>query len=123
VTNGEPRRLLVNGDKTFMVTIPTDAHLTFGPWSPPRTDNEKYRTDEQKRGTLRVYAADKKSILAVFSGVTSFRDLSLISYAEQVERVESETIWKDDANGYFRQTKGNRATEWIDRAPPLPEPS
>lgn len=124
----EPRRLLVSGEKTFMVTVPNDAHLTFGPWSPPKTadgsPSGSYRNEEQRRGTLRVYGPDKKSILAVFSGVTSFRDLSVINYAEQVERVESETIWKDDANGYFRQTKGTRNTDWIDRAPPpLPEPS
>lgn len=123
-SNPEPRRLLVQGERVFMLTIPSDAHLTFGPWSPPRDPEIKgngYRTDEQRRGTLRVYGPDKKSILAVFSGVTSFRDLSVINYAEQVEKVESETIWKDDKDGYFRQTKGTRATEWVDRAPALPQ--
>jgi hypothetical protein len=121
MSDGEQRRLLVTGEKTFMVTIPSDAHLTFGPWSPPKTDEKPaYRTDEQRRGTLRVYSSDKKYILAVFSGVTSFRDLSVISYAEQIERVESETIWKDDHKGYVRSTTGKRSHDWV--APELPEP-
>lgn len=77
----EPRRLLVfQGDKSFLITVPQDARTTFGPWSPPNmatVDRWGGRVPGRSDGTLRVYGRTKEHVLAVFSGVTGFRDLSL----------------------------------------------
>jgi hypothetical protein len=108
------KTLLVFGDKTFRITIPDEARVTFGPWSPPPKDpGTRGWGEEGKRGTLRVYGRTKEDVLAVFAGVTGFRDMS-IGYAEQVAKEEGATIWKDDATGYTRETKVSRDTTWLD---------
>lgn len=108
------RRLLVFGEKTFEITIPDDAKVTFGPWSPP-SGNERYVGERALTGTLRVYQGSKSSenILAVFSGVRSFRDIS-INYREEVAREEGAVIWKSDENGYERQEKANVTRAWVE---------
>jgi hypothetical protein len=113
------RRILITADKKFIITVPDDATLTFGPWSPPTDENRKMGYGrEEKRGTLRVYEKGLKSkIVAVFSGVTSFRDMS-IGYAEEVVKEEGATIWKDDEKGYYRESKVKSVKEWT---PELPE--
>lgn len=107
--------ILVFGSKTFRVTVPDEAKITFGPWSPPGSSENKYNvSDKALNGTLRIYENRKTGagILAVFSGVTGFRDLS-IEYAEEVAREEGATIWKSDRNGYQREEKVKRSAEWI----------
>lgn len=109
------KQLLVFGAKTFKITVPNDAKLTFGPWSPPHlgTTQRDYGTsDKALLGTLRVYRGNKENILAVFSGVTGFRDLSL-EYAEEVAKEEGATIWKSDQNGYEREEKVSQKKEWV----------
>lgn len=109
------------GGKQFKVTIPDGARITFGPWSPPSGAESKYSgSDKALNGTLRVYEGTKstENIVAVFSGVESFRDLSL-GYAEQVAREEGAVIWKDDEKGYVREDKVNRQTVWVDSDPAL----
>jgi hypothetical protein len=93
------RVLQVEGDrKTFRITIPDDAKVTFGPFSPPVGDEAKgYGLQPQKaKGTLRIYQGGKtkatESVLAVFVGVASFRDLSVIEYEEQVVVEKGATI-------------------------------
>lgn len=105
------RKILVQADKKFIVDVPDDAVLSFGPWSPPTEKNKPYDY-ESKKGTLRVYSHKKADILAVFSGVTSFRDLS-IGYAEEIAREEGATIWKDDEKGYYRQSKVKSSRQWV----------
>jgi hypothetical protein len=105
------RTILVFGDKTFRINVPEDATLTFGPFSPPRKDNN-FRSDMDKAGTLRVYGKTKATVLAVFSGVSGFRDMSL-GYAEQVAREEGATIWKDDEQGYMREHKVQQTKSWV----------
>lgn len=108
-----PRRLIVIGAKTFRITIPDDAKVTFGPWSPPSA-GQKYTNDRELIGTLRVYKGGTKStenILAVFSGVREFREDSLL-YEEQVAKEEGATIWKSDQHGYSREEKVNRSASW-----------
>lgn len=125
------RTLLVQAAKNFKITIPDGAKITFGPWS-PQTENSKYGgTDKALNGTLRIYetAAEKSSVLAVFSGVSGYRDLSL-DYAEEVAKEEGATIWKTDKDGYQREDKVKRSSEWHnpvpigpgepDNDPPLP---
>jgi hypothetical protein len=115
------RQLLVFGDKTFKIEIPDDAKITFGPWSPPtqRQDSHAWHQSGRSTGTLRVYQGSKENIVALFAGVTGFRDLSL-SYAEQVAVEEGASIWRDDQEGYVREDKVSRRRSWSpgDTGPP-----
>jgi hypothetical protein len=117
------RTILVNGDKKFRIKIPDDAELTFGPWSPPTSRESNYtpRDVESRRGTLRVYSAKKTEILAVFAGVTSFRDVSSIEYEEETIRLEGQAVWKSDEHGYRTESAENRKYEWTPDRAELPE--
>lgn len=109
------RELLVFGSKTFKITVPDEAKVTFGPWSPPGSGESKYALSEKAlNGTLRVYENAKTGagILAVFSGVTGFRETSL-GYAEEVAREEGAVIWKSDQDGYQREEKVSTKRNWI----------
>jgi hypothetical protein len=118
------RQLLVFGEKTFKIEIPDDAKITFGPWSPPTRgqDSHNWHASGKSTGTLRVYQGSKENIVALFAGVTGFRDLSL-SYAEQVAVEEGATIWKDNEEGYVRESKVARSKSWSagDIGPPVIE--
>jgi hypothetical protein len=110
------RQILVTGEKTFRITIPDEAKLTFGPWSPPSNKESSYdRSGRALSGTLRVYENSKASasVLAVFSGVSSYRDLS-VAYEEKILVEEGSTIWKNDKNGYSREEKVSSQSEWDD---------
>lgn len=111
------RQLLVEGAKTFKIDIPDDAKVTFGPWSPSKMSKENGShmggdRNELFRGTLRIYEADGKTMIGMFSPVVTFRDLSKINYSEQVAKEEGATIWKSDTEGYQREDKVKRTTEW-----------
>jgi hypothetical protein len=112
-----PRVILITGDKDFKITVPDDAKLTFAPWSPPTKDGY-IQTPSQLRGTLHVYQGTEKNILACFSGVASFRDVSL-GYSEKVAVEEGATLWKSDEKGYEREHKVSVQHEWQDEAPAL----
>lgn len=118
------RTILVHGDKKFQIEIPDDAEMTFGPWSPPPRGEERALggawNGEQRRGTLRVYSAKKAEILAVFAGVTSFRDISAISYREEVMKMEGDTVWKSDKDGYEHHSTQRRERYWESDTPSLP---
>lgn len=110
------KTILVEGDKTFKIDVPDDASITFGPWSPPKSDaSARYQEDASKRGTLRIYQGPKSTsnILAVFSGVKSFRDLS-IGYSEMVAREEGAALWKSDERGYEREERGTVTNAWVE---------
>ena len=108
------RTFLVEGDKTFKIGVPDETKITFGPWSPPRDPTSKYGGDEGgKRGTLRVYQGSKENILACFSGVKSFRDLS-VTYTELIAKEEGAVIWKSDDKGYEREEKITRDQQWAE---------
>lgn len=111
----ETKQLLVFGEKTFKIEVPADAKITFAPFSPPTKDRHDWMSSGRAVGTLRIYKGSKENILAVFSGVTGFRDLS-INYAEEVAREEGAAIWKSDNDGYYREEKVTRAADWIDPA-------
>lgn len=114
-----PKELLVFGEKTFKITVPDGAKITFGPWSPP-TEKARYEPSP-RNGTLRIYEGSKstENIIAVFSGVSGFRDISL-GYAEEVAREEGAIIWKSDEKGYTREDKHSSAREWVvPKAPAL----
>lgn len=108
------RTLLVFGDKTFRIAVPEDAKVTFAPFSPPRSDNHRgWDSPGKAVGTLRIYKGSKENILACFSGVHGFRDLTL-EYAEEVAREEGATIWKSDRDGYQREESVVRHRDWED---------
>lgn len=110
------RQILVFADKDFRITIPDDATLTFGPWSPPTKDS-RFNGEESRRGTLRIYEGNSKTkILGVFSGVKSFRDMSVVEYEEKIAVEEGATMWKSDQNGYRREEKVQRQEHWASEA-------
>ena len=77
------RRILVQGVKTFVLEIPASIRLTFGPWSPPK-ESSRYG-EKALTGTLRLYngTTTAQNIVAMYTGVESFRDLDLIIYSEK----------------------------------------
>jgi len=106
------KQLLVFGEKTFKITIPANAKITFGPWSPPNAKGGGFDRESLK-GTLRVYLGKgKENCIACFAGVSGFRDLSM-KYAEEIAKEEGATIWKDDEKGYMREDKVSRKKEWV----------
>ena len=106
------KQLLVFGEKTFKITIPADAKVTFGPWSPPQKGFNGDR--ESLKGTLRVYKGKgKDNCIACFAGVSGFRDLSM-QYAEQIAKEEGAVIWKDDEKGYQREEKVKHEKAWVE---------
>lgn len=113
------RTILVTArSKKFQITIPDEAVLTFGPWSPP-VKNKPWREDESA-GTLRVYTDAKKTDqLAMFSGVESFRDTS-IEYMEEVLVQKGATVWESDEKGYVTEDKRQGSRQWVN--PELPSP-
>lgn len=104
------KELLVEGEKTFKITIPDDAKITFGPWSPP-PKNKAWGHDD-RIGTLRIYQGTKDNIIACFAGVRTFRILTM-GYREQVAKEEGATMWKDDEKGYVREDKVSIKNEWV----------
>lgn len=109
------RELLVFGEKTFKIEIPDDAKITFGPFSPPRGDSMNWQQSGKAVGTLRIYKGTKDNIVALFSGVSGFRDLTL-EYSEMVAREEGAALWNSDQHGYVREEKIQRTNEWVDQA-------
>lgn len=117
----ETRELLVFGEKTFRITIPVEAKVTFAPFSPPVRNGGYVGNPERAVGTLRIYKGSKENCIGVFSGVQGFRDLSM-DYAEEVDREEGAVIWKSDKDGYQREEKVQRERDWVEPAiPSLPE--
>ena len=108
------KELLVFGPKTFKISVPDEAKITFGPWSPPTGEGKFSVSEKALNGTLRVYENHKSGagILAVFSGVTGYRDTSL-GYEEEVAREEGAIIWKSDKDGYKREEKVKRTSDWV----------
>ena len=110
------RELLVFGEKTFKISIPEGAKITFGPWSPPGASVKTFDSNPRAlSGTLRVYENAKTgaSVLAVFSGVSGYRDTSL-GYAEEVAVEQGATIWKSDQHGYQREEKVSSKRKWVE---------
>lgn len=91
------KTLIVEGKTTFKITLPDEAKITFGPWSPGATKNDY----GQSTGTLRVYENAKTgaNILGVWSGVTSFRT-ETIEYDKLVVIQKGSTVWESSKGGY-----------------------
>ena len=108
------RDILVYADKEFKISVPDDSRITFGPWSPPSKEAKYGDAAGMKVGTLRIYKGNSTTdVLALFSGVTGFRDLS-VEYNEKVVVEEGSTVWKSDRKGYFREDRVVRDEDWVD---------
>lgn len=107
------KTILVFANKNFKIDVPDGAKVTFGPWSPSSGEGKYQMSEKALNGTLRIYESAKTgaSILAVFSGVTGFRDLNM-GYAEEVAREEGAILWKSDREGYSREEKVKRSADW-----------
>jgi hypothetical protein len=102
----------------FRVTVPKASRVTFGPWSPPSSKEGFDRQGRALTGTLRIYEPGPKSAdacLAVFSGVTGFRDTS-IDFEEQVAVEVGSIVWNSDKRGYTREEKVTRDEKWERKA-------
>lgn len=111
------RTILVFGDKTFKITVPDDAKLTFGPFSPPTSKGYGADHGNGGRGTLRVYhGTGEKNCIGVFSGVTGYREASL-DYSELIAKEEGASMWKSDQHGYQREEKVERKETWAEPIP------
>lgn len=109
------------GAKEARLTIPDDARVTFGPFSPPagdKTVDYGRGNDGRSKGTLRVYAGGStkatESVLAVITGVESFFDTAVVDFEEAVATEEVRKVWKSDASGYRTETVANISKEWVD---------
>lgn len=94
--------------KQFRVTVPDEAKVTFGPWSPPSEKASASYSEKSLTGTLRIYETAKTgaTILGCFSGVASFRS-SELDYEEEVITQEVSQVWKSDKHGYKREEIGH----------------
>jgi hypothetical protein len=80
VSEPTTRKILVHGDKDFVLEIASDVRMTFGPWSPPSDKNRMDRYGVAAiTGTLRFYkgTATTQNIIGLYTNVTSFRDLDV----------------------------------------------
>lgn len=118
------KTIIVFGEKTFKISVPDESRISFGPWSPPSAESKYGGNEKALSGTLRVYEGKSKesSVLAVFSGVKGYRDMSL-GYEEEVAREEGAIIWKSDKDGYKREEKVKRTAQWTDGLLPSGEES
>lgn len=109
------KTLLVTRDdgRKFKVTVPEGSQVTFGPFSPPPRKSSGFEWSESaKAGTLRIYGKTKQDILAVFSRVQGFRDLS-VQYMEEIISEGGSTLWKSDEHGLVQETKSHRNKVWV----------
>lgn len=111
------RTLLISfeGGKEAKAIVPEDSKLTFGPWSPGGGTADKYgNSTKALTGTLRVYRGktDTSGVIGVWSGVTGYRDLSMIDYAEKTTIETGTSVWKSDKRGYETKTSIQRDEEW-----------
>lgn len=90
--------------------IPDDAKITYGPMTP---GSKSYQGNER---TLRIYTSQTNQ-LAVFVGVTSFRDLSLTISRRQVTN-SGETTSVQGPDGKFYQATADETYEWVQESNP-----
>lgn len=105
------RTLLVkDAEGEFKVEIPEGSKLTFGPAVPYKT---KHGYEAPNHGyALRVYQGTKENLIAVFNGVTTFREIGL-PVSRLVVREGGKTVWKSDEKGYEVQASVERNAAWV----------
>jgi hypothetical protein len=93
--------LLQMQDDEYRITIPPGSRVTFGPTIPYQKKDSRGYADTRHDGySLRVYENSKNdSLIAVFAGVNSFRDISM-PHAKLIVREAGKQVWKSDEEGY-----------------------
>lgn len=106
--------IMFEGKKEAKAVIPEDSKLTFGPWSPGSKADGYNNSAKSLNGTLRIYRGktDTSGVIGVFSGVTGYRDLSLIDYSEKTAIETGNSVWKSDKRGYEHQASVKFDEEW-----------
>ena len=110
----KPRVLSVMiGGTEQRVTVPGNARLTFGPTIPfESTRGNGYNGQPHRGYSLRVYATSKNdSLIAVFAGVESFRDIT-IQVEKLIVRESGKTVWKSDETGFKVEEEVKREKSW-----------
>lgn len=104
--------LLSTTDGEVRITLPGGARVTFGPTIPFQGKGNSGYEQRERGYSLRVYATPKNdSLIAVFGGVNSFRDIA-IPHDKLIVREAGKSIWKSDEDGYKTETEVNRERKW-----------
>lgn len=102
--------------KEKRISIPDDARVTFGPWSPPGGTEKSYNVSERAlAGTLRVYSHGTKAtenILLVLTGVAAFFDTNDIEVEEKMAEVVGSTAWSSSKSGYKIEEQVQTKESW-----------
>jgi len=98
------------------VTIPATWKVTFGPLSPGSKDHS---VNSSGATSLRFYSSNDRQ-RACFTGVESFRDMS-IAIEEKVTKTQEETFFKDTPGGRKSVVVEGRVSQW--RNPDEPQPT
>jgi len=92
----------IDGDK-IVEGVPANAKITFGPVQPGKQDYGS-------RNCLRIYTTANNQ-LAVFLGVTEFRDLSLVVKGKKVRETQKRKA-EVGPNGEFVETSTDESYTW-----------
>lgn len=106
--------LLMRDNTKKKVTVPTKWKVTFGPLVPGSKDGG---LNSSGATSLRFY--DGTNQKAVFTGVESFRDMS-IGIEEEVVKEQEETLFKETPEGRKSFIVQGRVKEWINPDAPRP---
>lgn len=88
----------------FKITLDDECKLTYGPNVPYAQKGENRNFSKVEGYALRIYDG-KKNLMGCLTNVKWFREQS-ISMLRVVERVTSQTVYKDvDNGGYIREDK------------------
>ena len=90
-------------DGELQIDIPDNWKVTYGPVSPGARNGEL---------ALRIYEAETKQ-RAIFTGVQSFRDLS-IPVRRKVTSTEGFITWEQNEDGESENRSVKRTSEWND---------
>lgn len=98
MSEAKTKTLLVrDAEGEFKVDLPANAKLTFGPNVPfARGDGH---VTSQHGYALRVYVESKENIIAVFTNVRWFRDITLPVF-RKVLKEAGKTLWRSDEQGF-----------------------
>lgn len=117
-----PRKILVFDIQTqFTVTVPDKAKITFGPTIPyPARQQGVIRTPDERGYSLRIYEGNKENLLAVFPGVTGFRDMSL--EIEEHEEAAPRDLEMSETGRNTEEAPRRRRGRPSRRTAPTPQP-
>lgn len=98
--------LTLSNSEALQIEIPDDWKVTYGPVTPGGKGS--YGAPDY---ALRIYESETKQ-RAIFTGVKSFRDLS-IPVKRRVLSVVGESSWSDNEETSTASSVVNRNSEWV----------